>query len=165
MYRFKPLLTGLVVYSQETMLFRLRLGFRADGQCVNFIASGLLCQAQVIRCLQIEPEFRGGFEPMAEAQGGVAGDRPFAGNDLADTVLRYVELLREFFGADSDFAQFVAKNFAGVCRRSGHALSAGSKIQKQEEATSKDDIRLAYMPHHSLAKPLNAVSACAAVAV
>jgi hypothetical protein len=77
------------------MLFRLRLGFRPDGQCVNFIARRLLCQAQVIGGLQIEPEFRGGFEPVAEAQGGVAGDRPFAGNDLADTVLRHVELLRE----------------------------------------------------------------------
>jgi hypothetical protein len=57
---------------------------------------------------------------MAEAQGGVAGHRALARDDLANAVLRRLELPSEVVGADPDFAQFVAENFAGVDRWSGH---------------------------------------------
>jgi hypothetical protein len=48
---------------------------------------------------------------MPKAQGGVAGDRPLARDDLDNAVLRHLELPRDLVGADPDFAQFVAENF------------------------------------------------------
>jgi len=48
--------------------------------------------------LQIEPEFRRGPEPVAKAQGGVAGEGLLAVDDLRDPVGRHVDLARQFGG-------------------------------------------------------------------
>jgi hypothetical protein len=58
---------------------------------------------------------------VTEAQGGVAGDRPLAPDDLADAVRRNSELAGQLGRRDADFLELVGKDFAGVDKRPARA--------------------------------------------
>ena len=77
-------------------------------------ANDSLGHANVIGGLQVQPELRAGAEPVAEAQGGVAGDRPSAADDLRQAIGRHLDLSGQFGRRDVQFCQFVGQNFTGV---------------------------------------------------
>src|SRR3954447_2112315 len=62
------------------------------GQSRDLPADSCLRNAEIVGGLQIQPKLRAAAKPVAEAQRGVAGNRPFARDDLADSVRRYREL-------------------------------------------------------------------------
>src|SRR6266566_3420745 len=101
---------------------RLVSSRRAHGQRFDLRAYCRLRHAKIIRGLQIEPELGAVAEPVTETQGGVAGDRPLACNDLADAVRRNPKLPGKLGRGDADFLQLVRKDFAGVDGWSGHSL-------------------------------------------
>ena len=101
---------------------RLVSSRRAHGQSLDLRAYCRLCNAKIVGGLQIEPELGAVAEPVAEAQGGVAGDRPLARDDLADAVRRHLKLTGKLGRRDADLLQFVRKDFAGVDGWSGHGL-------------------------------------------
>ena len=63
-------------------------GGGAGGEAGDGGAGALLGDAEVVGGLEIEPEERVGAEPVAEAQGGIAGDGAAGVDDLADAVGR-----------------------------------------------------------------------------
>src|SRR5258707_12525168 len=75
-----------------------------------------LRQAQIIKALEIEPEFRARAEEMGKAQSGVAGDGPLSLQNRRNAVRRHVELPRELGGAHAEFVDFFFQVFAGVYR-------------------------------------------------
>lgn len=52
------------------------------------MAGAFVGEAEVVDRLEVEPELTAGAEPMAEAQGGIAGDDAASVDDLADAVGR-----------------------------------------------------------------------------
>ncbi len=63
-----------------------------------------------------------GTKSLAEAQGSIGTDRPFAGNDLGKPVCRDMDGPGEFSRAYLQLFKFVSKDFAGMDRGVGHSV-------------------------------------------
>src|SRR5438105_2722820 len=83
-------------------------------------ADGLCGDAEIVRTLQIQPEFRAVAEPVAEPQGRVAGDGPPAADDLADPVGRHRDLTGKFGRRHMEFLELVSEDFSRMNGRTGH---------------------------------------------
>src|SRR6185437_13852388 len=83
-------------------------------QVADGIAGLPVGQGQVVLRLQAQPELRLDSEPVAEAQGCVAGDRALARDDLADAVRRHIDLARELGQRNARRLQFALEDQAGV---------------------------------------------------
>ena len=83
----------------------------------------LLCQAELVQLLQVEPEFGTGPEKVREPQRGVTGHRPLTVEDSSDPVGRYIELPAKLSGAHTEFPELLGKMLARVNCATFHAVS------------------------------------------
>src|SRR5487761_553963 len=90
------------------------------GQSLDGSAGLLLGQADLIKALQVQPEFRSRAEKMSETQGRVTGDCPPSIQDLRDAVGRDIQLPREFGGAHAQLLKLFGQMFSGVNCHDGH---------------------------------------------
>ena len=72
----------------------------ANRQTADLGANRRFGHANTVGSLQIQPELRAGAEPVAESQGGVAGDRPLAADDLRQAIGRHRDLPGQFGRGD-----------------------------------------------------------------
>jgi hypothetical protein len=89
----------------------------------NGFAGLLFGEADLIKALQIQPEFRGGAEEMGKAQGCIAGDGPPSIQDFGDSVGRDIQLPRKFGGAHAERFEFFRKMLSWMNGRYWHGIS------------------------------------------
>src|SRR5215469_1907539 len=83
----------------------------------------LLCEAQLVEALQIEPKFCRSSKKMSQAKRCITRNGSPAVQDFGDTVGWYIELPCEFSGAHIEFCQLFGQMFSGVNRTNCHAIS------------------------------------------
>ena len=74
-------------------------------QRLDRLAGLPLGEADLIKALQIQPEFRSRAKEMGQAQGRIAGDGAPSIQDFGDAVGRNIQLPRQFCGAHAQLFQ------------------------------------------------------------
>src|SRR5262249_39545937 len=105
---------------------RLRLGRQSTDRVARFLGG----DTQVIGGLQVQPELRACLEPVAQAQGRVAGYGALAGNDLRDAIGRKGDLWGKFGWRYLELGQLVGEDSAGMDGRSGHSSRPLSRVSR-----------------------------------
>ena len=90
-----------------------------------------LGEADLIKALQIKPEFRSSAKEMGQAQGRVAGDGAPSIQDFSDAVSRNLQLPRQFGGAHAQLLQLFRQMFTRVNWNYCHCISPNGNRQSR----------------------------------
>jgi hypothetical protein len=89
---------------------------RSDGfDRLNIDRATLLCDPQIVALLQIQPKLWTRFQGSRKTQCRIRRDRAFGSDDVADSIGRYSDRVRERVGTHAQWREVLfAKDLAGV---------------------------------------------------
>src|SRR5271166_1276741 len=105
-------------------------------QGLDGFAGLLLGKPDLVKALQIQPEFRRRAKEMGEAQGRVAGDGAPSIQALGDAVGGNIQLPRQFGGAHAQLFQLFRQLFTRVNCNYCHGVSPSKKQVPQSRSVA-----------------------------